>query len=244
MVELNIGAVYVCKVKKLLQHGIIIQIDDTQKEGFIHISELSKRWVKDVKDVAREGDKIVCKLIKMDSQSTELSAKRVTDNEERQALKEWSVENRIGRIIEKTLKTDSSSFMQSIKEKYGSVYEFYNAVLKNGESTLEGLKLNKEAADAITDFVEKTKKRITIKTDLFIQDFAEEGVEDIKRLLQKPYSTKNNYSIKYIKAPHYLLTVNAGDTKKTISENKKIIERLEATSKELGIDFKYKEVKE
>ena len=110
MVELNIGAVYVCKVKKLLQHGIIVQIGDTQKEGFIHISELSKRWVKDVKDVAKEGDKIVCKLIKIEQQTTELSAKRVTDNEERQALKEWSVENRIGRIIEKTFKKDSTQF--------------------------------------------------------------------------------------------------------------------------------------
>ncbi len=244
MVELNIGTVYVCKVKKLLQHGIIVQIGDTDKEGFVHISELSKRWVKDVKDIAKEGDKIVCKLIKLEPQSTELSAKRVTDNEERQALKEWSVENRIGRIIEKTFKKDSSSFVQKIKEKYGSVYEFYNAVLKNGKPALEELKFNKESTDAIIDFVEKTKKKITIKTDLFVQDFTEGGIENIKRLLQKPYSGKGNYSIKYIKAPRYLLTVNAGDTKKTISENRKILEGLEASSKELGIDFKYKEVKE
>ena len=60
--EIKEGDIYICKVKKLLQHGIIVYIKDDQ-EGFIHISELSKRWVRDVKDVAKEGDMLVCKVI-------------------------------------------------------------------------------------------------------------------------------------------------------------------------------------
>lgn len=51
-------------------------------------------------------------------------------------------------------------------------------------------------------------------------------------------------SIKYIKAPHYLLLVNAGETKKTISQNRKLLEMMEKKSGELDIDFKYKELKE
>lgn len=243
MSELKIGAIYVCKAKKLLQHGVIISVGDNQ-EGFIHISELSKRWVRDVKDIVKEGDQIVCKLIKQDQQTAEFSAKRVTDNEKRQALKEWSVENRINHIIEKASNKDAAGLGQKIKEKYGSMYGFYDAILKNGKTALNELKVSKELTDALLDFVEKTKKKITIKTELFIQDFGDDGIDNIKKLLLEPYSNKNNYSIRYIKAPNYLITVNAGDTKKTISENKKILDGLETKSKQLGIEFKYKELKE
>jgi translation initiation factor 2 alpha subunit (eIF-2alpha) len=243
MTELNIGTIYVCRIKKTLQHGVIVDLGDG-KEGFIHISELSKRWVKDIKDVAKEGDQIVCKLIKLEPQSIELSAKRVTDNEKRAALREWSIENRINKILEKSLGNDAVQIKSKIKEKYGSNYELYNTIIKNGEHVLSELKLNKVAVDALKDFVEKTKKKITIKTDLIIQDFSDNGVDNIKKLLLESYPSKNSYSVKYIKAPHYLLTVNAGETKKTIIENKKIIEAMESKSKELGIDFKYKEIKE
>ncbi|EEZ93329.1 MAG: translation initiation factor IF-2 subunit alpha [Candidatus Parvarchaeum acidiphilum ARMAN-4] len=78
--EIKEGDIYICRVKKLLQHGIIVTIGNEEKEGFIHISELSKRWVRDVKDIAKEGDTLVCKVITL-GQSPELSIKRVTDSE-------------------------------------------------------------------------------------------------------------------------------------------------------------------
>ena len=244
MIKLTVGSIYICDVRKLLQHGIIVGIDDSDNEGFVHISELSKRWVKNVKDVARQGERIVCKLIKLDPQSIELSAKRVTDNEKKQALKEWSLSTRTEKIIEKIVGKDAPGLIQKIKDEYGSLYGFYSAVLKSGKPVLESLKLSKTAIEGLLDFVEKTKKRITIKTDLFIQAFDEEGVESIKRLLTKSYTNDKNYSIKYIKAPHYLLSVNASDTKKTLSENKKILEGLEEESKKLGVELNYKEIKE
>ncbi len=244
MQTLNIGSVYVCKVKKLLQHGIIIETEEPRRDGFVHISELSKRWVRDVKDVAKEGDKIVCKLIKMDAQGIEFSAKRVTDNEKRQALKEWSIENRISRIIDKNYVNEAASVKQHIREKYGSIYGLYASVYKNGETALEAAELNRDTARGIAEFIEKTKKKITIKTDLIIKDFSEDGVEKIKRFLLENYSDVADYNIVYVKAPHYMLTVNAGEPKRTLGENKKILEKMEKLGKKDGIDFTYKELKE
>jgi translation initiation factor 2 alpha subunit (eIF-2alpha) len=78
---------------------------------------------------------------------------------------------------------------------------------------------------------------------LTIQNFGESGVEGIKKLLEEKYANKEYYKIRYIKAPEYLLTVNADDTKKTISENKKILDGIDKKSKELGIKFAFKELK-
>lgn len=239
----NIGEIYVCRVKKLLQHGIIVEIGNLEKDGFVHISELSKRWVRDVKNVAKEGDRIVCKVLKLGPQSIELSAKRVTDNEKKQALKEWSIGNRLEKLFEQKLDSGAQLTLSKIKERYGSLYDFYSAVLKNGKDALADLKLNKETADDVLVFVEKTRKKITIKTDLEIQNMGESGVDGIKKLLQDKYAKNEYYNIRYIKAPHYLLTVNADDTKKTITENRKILEGLEKKSRELGIKFSYKELK-
>ncbi len=239
--ELKEGDVYICRAKKILQHGVIVTIGNSEKEGFIHISELSKRWVRDVKDIAKEGDILVCKILTL-GQSPELSIKRVTDNEKRDALKEWSIENRLTKLIEKFYKKDTEKLKEQIITKYDSLYGFYEAIIKNGKSELEEMKFNKEAITEVLDFIEKTKKKIIIKNQLEIRTYEEGGVEKIKELIK--YCIKNEgVTIKYIKAPVYMMGVDMGDTKKTINENKKALEAMTKKSKELGIEFKYTEIR-
>ncbi len=240
---LEVGKVYVCKVKKLLQHGIIVQIDETDTEGFIHISELSKRWVRDVKDIAKENDTVICKLTRLEPQSIELSIKRITDNEKRQALKEWSLNNRLNKLIESNYPKNSAEIINNIKKTFGSLYEFYTEISKN-KSALEAVKLSQQANTALLDFVEKTRKKIVLKTELTVQCTSEDGIDAIKKFLLFPYiDDKSHYTLSYIKAPKYSLVVDAGDTKKTLSENKKILDAMDKKAKEFGVSLKYKEVK-
>ncbi|MEM0142749.1 MAG: S1 RNA-binding domain-containing protein [Candidatus Parvarchaeum sp.] len=240
--EIKEGDIYICRVRKLLQHGIIVAIGNEEKEGFIHISELSKRWVRDVKDVAKEGDILVCKVITM-GQSPELSIKRVTDSEKREALREWSIENRLIKLVEKFYKKDTNKLKEQIIKKYGSIFNFYEAITKNGKMELEDMKLNKEITNELLDFVEKTKKKVIIRNQLELKTYEENGVENIKELLNECMKT-NGVSIKYIKAPVYMMTINLGDTKKTLNENKRLLDILNKKSKALNIDFKYTEIRQ
>lgn len=240
--EIKEGDIYICKVRKLLQHGIIVTIGNEEKEGFIHISELSKRWVRDVKDIAKEGDVLVCKVITL-GQSPELSIKRVTDSEKREALREWSIENRLIKLIEKFYKKDTNKLREQIIKKYGSLFNFYETLSKNGKDELEDLKLNKEITSELLDFVEKTKKKVIIKNQLELKTYEENGVEKIKEVLNECAKIKG-VSIKYIKAPVYMMTIDLGDTKKTLNENKKLLELISKKSKSLNIDFKYTEIRQ
>lgn len=240
--EIKEGDIYICRVRKLLQHGIIVTIGNGETEGFIHISELSKRWVRDVKDVAKEGEVLVCKVITL-GQSPELSIKRVTDSEKREALREWSIENRLIKLIEKFYKKDTDKLKDQIIKKYGSIFSFYEALTKNGKAELEDMKLNKEITNELLDFVEKTKKKVIIKNQLELKTYEEKGVEKIKELLNECAKTKG-VSIKYIKAPVYMMTLDLGDTKKTLNENKKLLELISKKSKMLNIDFKYTEIRQ
>lgn len=56
------GEVVEGKVIKLLNRGALIELPES-KTGFLHISEISHRFVKDISDHLREGDTIKVKVL-------------------------------------------------------------------------------------------------------------------------------------------------------------------------------------
>jgi len=76
--ELKVGKVYLGKVKRITNFGAFVEISPG-REGLIHISELSDKYVKDVSEVVRPGDEILVKIIGIDELGRiNLSKKRVS----------------------------------------------------------------------------------------------------------------------------------------------------------------------
>lgn len=240
--EIKVGDIYICKVKRILQHGVIVEIGATGKEGFIHISELSNRWVKNVKDLVRENSLVVCKVTESTPQSVSLSIKRVGENEKKQSLKEWSVTNRLKKLIEKYDRSPQS-LISKIEDENGSLYNLYSELLEGNHDALDKLKLKQDLRDAVMKFVEGTRKKLVLKSFLTIRSYGENGIDDIKKLLSEQYSSRKTWRFTYVKAPNYLLEVDAGSTKRTLAENKKILDTLERGSQELGVEFEHREIK-
>lgn len=65
--EVEVGNIYIGKVKKILAFGAIVEIFPGT-DGLIHISQLSDNRVKAVSDVLKEGDEVVVKVIDIDPQ--------------------------------------------------------------------------------------------------------------------------------------------------------------------------------
>jgi len=63
--ELKVGQIYLGKVKRVTDFGAFVEISPG-KEGLVHISELSDKYVKNVSEVVRPGDEILVKLIGID----------------------------------------------------------------------------------------------------------------------------------------------------------------------------------
>ncbi len=75
--EAKVGEVYEGTVKKVVDFGAFVEIFPGT-EGLVHISQLAKEHVKDVKDVVKVGDKIKVKVIDIDkSGRIKLSRKAV-----------------------------------------------------------------------------------------------------------------------------------------------------------------------
>ncbi|HAD81671.1 MAG: polyribonucleotide nucleotidyltransferase [Candidatus Edwardsbacteria bacterium RIFOXYD12_FULL_50_11] len=73
--EPEIGKIYQAKVVKIMNFGAFVEFMPGQ-EGLVHISELDKKRVEKVEDVVQEGQQIVVKLIKIDSDTGKVSLSR------------------------------------------------------------------------------------------------------------------------------------------------------------------------
>jgi polyribonucleotide nucleotidyltransferase len=61
----EVGKVYLGKVKRVTDFGAFVEILPG-KEGLVHVSELSDRFVKNVSDVVKVGDEISVKVLNID----------------------------------------------------------------------------------------------------------------------------------------------------------------------------------
>lgn len=65
--ELKVGEIYTGKVTRIMNFGAFVEIAP-EKEGLVHISQLSHEHVKKVEDVVKIGDEIIVKVTEIDSQ--------------------------------------------------------------------------------------------------------------------------------------------------------------------------------
>ncbi|HWR68406.1 MAG TPA: polyribonucleotide nucleotidyltransferase, partial [Desulfomonilia bacterium] len=73
--ELEIGRVYSGKVAKIMDFGAFVDFP-TGESGLVHISQLSHERVQNVRDVVREGDEIIVKVIGIDSKTGKIRLSR------------------------------------------------------------------------------------------------------------------------------------------------------------------------
>ena len=65
--EAEIGKIYLGKVRKIMDFGAFVEIFPGT-DGLVHISQLAEERVKDVKDVLKEGDEVLVKVLEVDKQ--------------------------------------------------------------------------------------------------------------------------------------------------------------------------------
>ncbi len=76
--EPEVGRIYKCKVKRIMNFGAFVEILPG-KEGLVHVSELSNKFVKNVEEVVKLGDEFDVKLTQIDEQGRLNLSKKQAD---------------------------------------------------------------------------------------------------------------------------------------------------------------------
>src|SRR2546422_524285 len=233
------GELVVCTVTNVKNFGAFVTLDEYEnKEGFIHIAEVSSGWIKYIRDYVREGQKVVCKVLKVDPDKghIDLSLKAVNEHQRREKIQEWKneqkAENLLGIVatrLGKPVEQCWEEFGYAILDSFGSLYRaFEESVMDEHALEDEGFK-----GPWVKTFVEVARENIVpphVTIDGYVEamDFCPDGAVHIREALTKAVQENDGITVKvqYIGAPRYRIVVRAPDYKTAEEEIEKAANRV------------------
>lgn len=242
----KVSDVVICKVTKVADFGVFVELLEYDNlEGFIHVSQVSSTWVKNIHNHAKLNQIRAAKVLQIDKYKNQidLSFNRVTAAEEKRKISDYRLFKRAQSLlsaIAKELKVCDeevwSGIAEPILEKEPRLYNGFIHILKNGIETFPEIDKKYTAK-----LVEVLSKSITIKDKkvngvLLISNPTETGIEIIKKALKKITDDYKSASITYISAGKYELTVTAKDYKTASKLFNEVTTKLEKSLK--GSNFK------
>ncbi|MEE9223338.1 MAG: S1 RNA-binding domain-containing protein, partial [Thermoplasmata archaeon] len=108
----GIGDLVICSVQNVKNFGAFVSLDEFGgKEGFIHIAEVAAGWIKYIRDYVREGQKVVCKVMKVDISKghVDLSLKQVNAHQRREKIQGWKNEQKAEKLLEMVAESAGSN---------------------------------------------------------------------------------------------------------------------------------------
>jgi translation initiation factor 2 subunit 1 len=222
------GELVVVTVKNVKQNGVYVDFDEFPGiEGFIFIGEIASGWVKNIRSFVRDGQRLICKVMrtKKDGSSLELSLKSVSEERRRDRLQEWKNEQRSNQLLkvlaEKVGWSEETrdEYGEELTLTYGSLYASFEEAAMN-EASLADAGFEGEW---VKEFIEIAIENIIppfveIKGALNLSVNSENGVEIIREALlsaEKYSSEEDEISVMcyYDGAPEYRMVLKAPDFK-------------------------------
>lgn len=79
---MEVGSLIIGKINRIVQYGAFLEFDEGYR-GLLHISEMSKKYIRDITRFAHVGDEIKVKILEVDEENKFLhvSLKQVPLNE-------------------------------------------------------------------------------------------------------------------------------------------------------------------
>ena len=252
------GELVVCSVTNVKNYGAFASLDEfSDVEGFIHIAEVATGWVKYVRNYVREGQKVVCKVLKTypGKGTADLSLKQVNEHQRREKIREWKNETRARKLLEvvaektgKDVEWCSNTFEEDVVATYGSLYAAFE------QSAIDRNSLKEDGFNGPW-----TEAFVEVAVDNIVPPFVQisgilkmtspfpNGVEYIRKALISGEELKGDEDIisaevKYLGAPRYAIKIVAEDYKAAEEELKRVADRVKKTLGSHGtLEFKRRE---
>jgi translation initiation factor 2 subunit 1 len=232
------GEVVICTVREITSHGIYVGLDQYDgTNGFLHVSEISTGWVRNIDRVAKVSQKLVLKVIRVNSSRREidLSLRQVTNEERRAKVIEWKREERAVAIIDavkKKLALDDlqvNGIRQKLEDQFGTLYEGLESAAKGGEKALAPLALPDKVSKAIAEVAgEKIiPPKYEVGALVEVSSRSPDGIEHVKKtLMSAADSPSAEVHITYAGAPRYRVRVTADDYKQAEKALDSVLEKI------------------
>jgi len=232
------GEIVICTVREVTSHGVYVNLDQyAGLNGFLHVSEISTGWVRNIERFAKPQQRLVLKVVRANKQRQEidLSLRQVTNEERRAKVIEWKREERalaIMNAVKNKLSLDDAaltSHIGKLEESFGTLYEALETAARKGEKGMAIAGLPGNVARAVTEA--STEKivppRYEVGALVEISSRNPDGIEEVKKaLLAATNSSSADVRITYAGAPRYRVRVTADDYKQAEKVMDGVIEKI------------------
>ncbi|MHA1994322.1 MAG: S1 RNA-binding domain-containing protein [Candidatus Hodarchaeales archaeon] len=254
-----VGELVVGSCSKVTPHGAYFEIFDYEglgsEAGFVHISELSRTWVRNIRSQVREGQRVVAKILRVDSARGEIdmSIRRVSEPQKRSKLTELKQENRARGIVavacEKT-ETETDKVEKILMTQYGSIYEALIQLREKTVKLLTKIDIPEKVAKVLYDLAVKELQPPTVRLlgKLTVTCYDSDGAVILSEFFKKykqSFKKKHKGSdlfMQVISPPDYRCTIESADwkTAETVWKNvqKEVQDNLRGNDVEISFERK------
>ncbi len=231
------------KVKKVLPFGAIIGLEEYGGlESFVHISEVSSGWIRNIREHLKEGQVVVGKVVALDTSKNQvdLSIKRISEAEKKRKLEEWQNSKRAQKLLEITLSKSGKTLKQveaevkALVDEFGSLFDVFDALAKGTEVQA---KVSKTLLSALEETAKKEikPKQFSVRRVLKLASYAPDGVDQVKKLLAEVSGF--GAKVHYVGAPRYFVDITSLDPKTAEKAMQKIEAFIEKSAKGAEIEW-------
>ena len=224
----EVGDLVIATIERITDYGAYVRLDEYDKEGLLHVSEVASRWVRNIRDYIRENQKLVLKVLRVhaDKGQIDLSRRRVTKREKKEKLLFWKKDRKAESLLRTAAEKLNISFEEAyekagalIENAFGDLHEGLEKTAKDGVDVLLDLGIEKELATTLNEIsTEKIQiSSVNVKGILKLQNSKPKGVFLIKDALKTAEKIgeeeDTDVSVYLVSPPKYRIVVSAEDYK-------------------------------
>jgi len=224
----EVGDLVIATVDAVTDYGAYVKLDEYDRRGLLHISEVSSSWIRNIRDFVREGQKVVLKVLRVDVEKghIDLSLRRVTKREKIEKIMSWKRERKAEALLRSVAEKTGLS-LEDVHEKAGALmekeyglYEGFERASKEGMDVLTKIGVPEELATALA---EVAKERIhvpmvRVKGIVEVRCMKPNGVKIIKEAFLNARKSEKSRDAKLrfyvVAAPKYRIEVLAENYKR------------------------------
>ncbi len=254
----EVGELVIGTVIKIFEYGAYVRLEEYRGlEAYLPWSEVSSKWVKDIKEVIKENQRIIAKVIRVDrrKKQVDVSLKRVSEGEQRRKLLEWKRSQRAEKLLEiaasklgKTLDDAYREVGWRLEDVYGEIYAGLELAAYQGRDVLRKAGVPDEWIDPIIEELKRhiEVKKVKVQGLITLTTYGSDGINRIKEALTQPLkklSSELNENtlirVYTVGAPRYRVEVIATDYKVAEKVLSKYLDLVSTIAKSLNMVFAF-----
>ncbi len=220
-------------ITDIQSHGCYMRLDEYENlTAYIHISELSSTWVRNIRNIVREGKKVVGRVQRIRGTQIDVSLKRVPESLRKSKMDEWKHYKTALMLLElaaKNKKVDLETARNEVEDPctayYQNFYQAFEEALFRNEQAFIDAGVSEEWAKILTEIAHKnlTIPIKEIQKEVILTCWESNGINVIKNALMEALKVREEFNdiedselsmnIYTIGAPHYRIVVKARDVK-------------------------------